>query len=350
MKNTLFLVITAFIAVSCISSQKEVTKLDDMFHHTDSMTHQKCDTKDYIWGHPSAMRYLHSMIFVFDEKADNLFHLIDCRETDSIIHFGVKGQGVNEFITPFDFQVMGDTALSVFDLAKRELFLLSPSQIKRGVEVYPSLFKDTIPNVIKVLATKFHSFVSLGFYEECMFKYRGRDIDSVQNIGHYPYKDAGEQAVNGIVRAMAYQGTLNINPSNDKFVYAVNSADILYFYEINPQHVKQVRKYEFNHPEYTPMGEKGGWSAAISADNKMTFMASATTDKYVYLLYSGKSIREADLKVFSGNVIYVFDWLGNAIKKIVLDVPIEEFCVNGDDSEIYAFSNLPEPTLIKFAL
>ena len=51
-----------------------------------------------------------------------------------------------------------------------------------------------------------------------------------------------------------------------------------------------------------------------------------------------------------GTIIYVFDWNGNAVKKYELNIPVTLISVDDEDKVLYAFSNMPDPELIKFKL
>ncbi|KAA4557561.1 hypothetical protein F3B51_26380 [Bacteroides ovatus] len=72
--------------------------------------------------------------------------------------------------------------------------------------------------------------------------------------------------------------------------------------------------------------------------------------KYVYGLYSGKNFKENGLETLAGTIIYVFDWNGEAIKKYELNVPVTLISVDNKDEMLYAFSNMPDPELIRFKI
>lgn len=49
------------------------------------------------------------------------------------------------------------------------------------------------------------------------------------------------------LRGMAYQGIIRLNPFMDKFVYAVNTSEIIHFYKINNTDISLIKKYEMNY-------------------------------------------------------------------------------------------------------
>lgn len=341
------LVLYLLFVIACSPSQK---KGSFDFESVDTLKHVKTYLDEHIWGHPMSISYLDSMLLVADERADiGLLHLIDCHDMTSVLDFGTKGQGRNEFLMPFDFQMLNDTTLTLFDLANRSLYSLNLREIINGIYEFPVCYKDTVPGTIKILPTKYDTFVTLGFYENCMMKLQGKGMDT-KLYGEYPYRDDDERKIENRLRGMAYQGVFRSNLSKDKFVYAANSADILYFYNITPEDISIVCKYEYNYPEYMTRVQGDSRATPMSPTNNRTFVDVATSDKYVYLLYSGRNFKEVGLKAFEGSTIYVFDWEGNPIQKYILDIPITYLCVNPKDTELFAFSNMPEPTLVKFDL
>lgn len=169
-------IVVFFISIvfySC-ENNKINSRLDNLFTSKVFLEYEKMSSNNYIWGTPMDMLYCDSAIMVFDEKSENgLFHLVNLNNLDSIYDFGKKGQGVDEFLMPFDFQLFNEKAISVYDLYKKTLSVLNIPEIKTGIRNYSILIKDTIPGTIKVLPTAFNTFVSLGFYEDCMFRLWG---------------------------------------------------------------------------------------------------------------------------------------------------------------------------------
>lgn len=326
-------------------------QIDDLFTNRIFLEYEKIPSNGYIWGTPMDMIYCDSAIIVFDEKSeDGLFHLGDLNDLDSIYDFGKKGQGVNEFLMPFDIQLFGKSSISVYDLYKKTLNVMNISDVKNRISNFSVLTKDTIPGTIKVFPTAFNTFVSLGFYEDCMFRLWGTGLIEEEHFMEYPYKDGDEKQIANRLRGMAYQGIIRLNPFMDKFVYAVNTSEIIHFYKINNTDISLIKKYEMNYPIYKTQVEGDMRAAPISSSNNSTFISLCISPKYVYGLYSGKNFKENGLETLAGTIIYVFDWNGEAIKKYELNVPVTLISVDNKDEMLYAFSNMPDPELIRFKI
>lgn len=341
------IIVLSFVA--CSQPQKG-GMIDSMFTQTDSIFHSVLNAHEHLWGTPFAMQYIDSLIFVYDEKSESgLFHLYDIKN-DTVTDFGRKGQGKNEFIMPMEFQICNDTTATIFDYANKNLYCYNPKNIIEGELSFSICYKDTFPTTVKLFKTKYNTVLDFGFHENCMFMLKQMNGKIIKKSKEFPYRDMNEKRIDNRLRGMAYQGILRNNPSNDKFIYATNSADIIYFYKIDSMDVTPIRKYEFNYPGYKPVQGNNSRSAPISTQNIKTFIDGTATDKYVYVLYSGKCFKDAGLRAFEGNVIYVFDWNGDAVKKYLLDIPVFRICVDKKGNTIYAFSNNPECVLTKFDL
>lgn len=88
----------------------------------------------------------------------------------------------------------------------------------------------------------------------------------------------------------------------------------------------------------------------MSAENKMGFISAYATDRYVYLLYSDRTLKDYKEKAFMGNVIYQIDWDGNPVSKYETDLPLSQICVSNSDDMVYAIANREENLLVEFAL
>ncbi len=324
--------------------------IDPLFTEVDSLKHTSLNSGEHLWGTPFIMRCMDSLIWVYDEKSnENLFHLFNPKHPDHVISFGRKGQGNDEFIMPLEMMSYNDSVGMIYDYATKKLVSFCSNDILEGTPEYTLSYKDTFPSTVKLFVTRFNTVLSFGFYDDCMF-YLQRDNQLLQKLGEFPYRDANEREIDNRLKGMAYQGVLRNNLSNDRFVYAVNSAEIAYFYKIDSLKAVPVCKYEFTYPEYKPVQQENARSAAISSRNVKTFIDVTATDNYVYILYSGKNFKESGMRAFEGNVLYVFDWEGKPLKKYLLDVSVTRLCVNKEGNTIYAFANIPETTLIKFEI
>jgi len=79
-------------------------------------------------------------------------------------------------------------------------------------------------------------------------------------------------------------------------------------------------------------------SMAFSLDSKLGFPSITTNDSYIFALYSENTLKDAIEKrdeIFYCNVILIYDWDGNPVKKLLLDKPVRSISFNKKHNMIY---------------
>lgn len=220
-----------------------------------------------------------SMYSVFRQTSTNL-NLVDS--------FGTKGQGPGEFIFPESMRLMPNQ-VAIFD---RSLIRLSET-------AFPLL--DTIKMDL-VTNTSFVGLNNIWKLEDDLFvglTYSDTTRVVVLNKGSlYPskigYPDDGMKAPMR-QKSLIYQGNLLKHPSRDEFVYSSLYGRIIEFYELDRAKNELTRKIGKNiiFPQYTPMKDSNEIGANFTKDNVTGYLHSCVSDEYVYLLYSGKTIKDS---------------------------------------------------------
>ena len=349
-KITYILLLNLLYLFSCQNiNDKKVQEWEKSFTKSQKLTSAPCLQEELILGRPFLMQYSDSSLLIYDDLADSLFLLIDLADNNKTYRFGQKGESGNEFLQVFSFcNMIPETSVGVYDTYKHCLREIDLQKIKQGLIEFPILARDSLSS-LKLFTTKYNTYLGTGFYEKNMLSLSGLPL------GHkfyfeYPYKDNREKSIPNRLRGMAYQGTWCSNKSLDKFLYVARNAPIIIFYGISESNVEKIYEWIGGYPIYkTETTEK--WSAApISADYKMTFISAYATDKYVYLLYSGKTIKDAKMDAFQSNVIYQMRWDGTPVQKFNLDYSTSLFCVSNKDDVIYTLANKGELELVCYKI
>lgn len=344
-----FLVVIVAVLFSSCSEKKTIQDFDDSFLNVRKIVSSDCLEQELILGRPYLIHYADSSIIIYDDLTDSIFTLVDLKKDNSVYHFGRKGEGKDEFLQVFSFcKLYADSLIGVYDVFRRNLIQVNLCQVKKGVIEFPVLTKDSLMS-INVYPTKYNTYLGLGFYENNMFSLTGDKIGN-KYFFEYPYRDSREQSIKNRLRGMAYQGTLCSNHSLDKFVFAVNSAPIFFIYSIRESEIEETYKYIGGYPEYRTEENGEMRSAPMSADNILSFIKVYGTEKYIYILYSGNSFKEAGIKAFNGNIIYQMTWKGEPVCKFELDFPVMNFCVSDADDNIYALADKGEIELVRYSL
>lgn len=348
MKRILFYLFALMAIIGCKEEHNAFPDFDSSFRDVCKVESIDFVESDLLLGRPFFVEYADSCIVIYDDLGDSLFVMVDLANGNRTYRFGTKGQGKNEFLQIASLHRMaGDSSVCTYDFYRHVLAQIDVRNVKQGIKDYAVLKKDSL-NSIDMLPTKYGSFIGLGFYENTMFSLLRENLTDF--FYEYPYRDSREHRISNRLRGMAYQGTLRSAPSLDKFVFAMNTSPIFMLYTIEEDKIVEQYRWIGSYPAYRPEETETSRSAPLDASKPVGFIYAYATDNYVYLLYSGKSMKDYQADAFTGNVIYQVDWNGNPVRKYVSDKSLVTFCVSDSDEMIYAVAKDNEPTLVKIDL
>lgn len=128
---------------------------------------------------------------------------------------------------------------------------------------------------------------------------------------------------------------LFMKPDGNKLVSAGRYTDQIELFDLT-QHkkLKTVTGPDNFKPE---LGYRsvGGFNKIIRNNKtRYAFLGGATTDKYIYLLYSGNKCDGPDQ--FYGRSIFIYRWDGTPVERLNLDKLVSSIAVSKDNKELYA--------------
>ena len=129
----------------------------------------------------------------------------------------------------------------------------------------------------------------------------------------------------------AYQFFIYSKPTGDKFVLSYRFLDAIEIYDTNTGKDIVIHGPEGYDVKFKPL-ERG---MIRTDETRFAFVNGTVTDKYIYMSYSG-SFCNSD-KSYYGSSIYVYDWNGNPIRKLVLNRLIDGLVVSENDKILYAY-------------
>ena len=340
---TLTLLMTILIGCTDASRKEAPVTID--------LRHQEISLPDLIIGGPRGMVKKGNYLIVLDWSTKYFYHLIDLKNKEYKAKFIRKGQGPNELIDPWNIHSFDEKSPYYYSLQKGMhliRFCFDTLTTQLSMEKYMKI--DRSRSLVFDLAPLSNElFVGNGIFDDVMFKTYSPKDSSGLAFGEYPYKDFEEKRISNRQRAMAYQGNIKANNQNC-FAYATHSAEQIYFYELQNGQAVELGRVNEGFAEYEPAGGRSGISVAHNALHPWIFVDLEVSDNYVYALYSGRTFAEYKLECQLGESIRVYDWHGNLKKEYRLDVPVLNICVDEKGKRIYAFANIPDPTLVYFDL
>lgn len=330
----------AFALSSCTPNQRNMDLIvSDVFC-------QPICNDDSILGAPNALALSDSILAIVDTQSDSLIHIVNVGKQKYICKTGVLGQGPAEFTMITSLNTSGNNSFCLYDPNKRTFYDMT---CMMDTASFSPLFRiDSLMHYeVRPLAN--HLYLATGIYEAnryCLVNSQGR-IE--KTFGEWPYRDEKEKNVSGRVKAQAYMGGITVNPSGTKFLSYVATADILSFYHLEKGEAHLVKETCLTYPDYA-YNDNSNSFRGTSREAPLTYLAAASTEEYVYLLYSGKSTGKYDLNAFSGNMIYVYSWDGDKVAELKSDKDLQCLCVSQDGKVIYTIASTPEPALVQILL
>ena len=309
-----------------------------------SLTHEVLMGDEYLIGRINDMALMNDSIpVVINVRSDNAFQVLDYSRK-KVLEVGNVGQGPDDFLLSFGLSSGMENTFSANDVNRRRFSTVHLNPEDDSWRVEHHLKFDSLMHIyVQPIAN--NRYVATGIYDDCHLMLLDEKGKPLKGFGEWPYQDEQEKKVPGKIRASVYQGKLEVSPSGDKLVFAVASGDMLYFYRILPNgELELLSKHENTYAHYDhTTGAHYGTAPFSNID-------ACATDDYVYTLYAGRSLKEHGMKCFQGNLIRVYDWKGTLVKKLQLDVDVEQIVVSKDDRKIYAIADLPDPVLVVFEL
>ena len=333
---SLFLIICLF---ACTSQGKQEK------HQTISYKHRVLVHSDScILGKPFLIALSDSILTVVDQNNEKMLYMFNVTSGKSLGGYVKRGQGPDEYYSISQLGKWKD-GLFFYDVNKR---VVAEIGFKDSIQIKPkfNLGKDVH---FSLAPLDNDVFIASGFYQDgrfCILKDSGTKQEYFMD---YPSRDEAEKKVTNQIKFQAYSGNLVVHPSGNQFMFCTGMADMLSFYTYDNDKILLTKEINKTFPDYKYDNENKRFTG-FSAHSDEVYLYACGTEKNVYLLYSGKSYAEAGDRAFLSSRIDVYNWKGEKVKTLMLDIPIKSMVVSEDDKTVYAISMNPEPQIVAFDL
>lgn len=312
------------------------------------LAHQTVEIKNDYLGKVGPLIATADRLYGVDFLLDTCLYCINPAE-NTLQRFGTKGQGANEFLYPGSLQYVDENTIGVFDVRLRKY-----SEIDCQSGFKPTMQSPKLGERLSFYAKKLPDgqYIGIGPYDDGMFTLFDTSGVARKCFYEYPYRDTDEKSIKNALRAMAYQGIFVSNPSKDKLAFSASHGEILHFYQWKEGNLELIRKIENQYPDYLPDESGNSLSAAMKKENRFGYISLYATDQYLYALYSGETMKSCleNNKEHDGDQITIFNWEGEEVKTLKLDIRCISIAVTPDDKILYGIANNPDPELERFDL
>lgn len=333
MKETAFFILIILFCISC-NHHDPVT-----FSRIENISCESQKTSPFM-GLPMSMKVFNNQLFISDFHGDSLIIRYDLKSQTEIGRFASRGNGPNEFISPI-FLFVSDSALFIQSMGNR-IFGYLPGSIYEEAETstFKSLFN--VPEMaVHMFPLDSQRFLATGFFEQGRYAILNDRGEIVSYFGSYPEYLKGEKDRPTINRGMYHQVMYEANyPAKKLICLSGHVLEILDFSSEVPKSVESILLSPYDY-DYSP----NNFISAKSKENTVFgAVAISSTENYVYVVYNpntpGNKLTPAD------NEIWVFDWKGTPVRKLIPDKNINNI-VAINDQLLYGISDLPDPTLVR---
>lgn len=341
MRKIINVVLLLSLLVSCTRNENEKVPCYQI-------TLQAVGEDDYVLGAGSEMAANEDFILIEEQNTDSLIHVIDVKNgAKHIGRIGEIGQGPEEFLIITNICTTADKkGFCAYDANRKILWQLKHTE--NGWEQIKLFEPDSLfHRVIKPLNDS--TYLASGYYNNHKFFLLSKDGDVLNRVGEWPYRDEAEKKVSGVMKSQAYVGDFTVSPSGKNVVYACLASDILSFYTYSDLELSLNKEIVNEYVDYNYRHDSNHFSGT-SRKASFGYLSIASNNNYVYLLYSGRSIKEYDLKAFQGNSIHVYTWEGKKVAELKSESDLDRICMSPDGDKLYAVALVPDYRLVEISL
>lgn len=344
-----FLLGLAFLCVSIIGvqcSQKPMVDLSE-FGHDDLLN------KAYLKGvvidstemlNPFQIETYDDYLFV-SEPNNLLVSVYDLNENKVVRKIINKGKGPEELLSISSLQVYnrnlvaycaGTKVIHVYDIAQLFDSIFSPVKV---IQIESSMCDNArmLNDSVIVYNSAPPARVVYDLIESDSI-YRIGDYSFLNNINHVP----------DTWLSQVFRNRMVCNGKSGKYALFNMFTDVVEFYEDTSLVKVLIGPDKFDAD--LELHNSGNISMVRGklGSTRDAYRSVYSNDEYIFASYSGTFVKD---ERYSLDQIFVFDWNGEPISRVLLDLPIESFCINFKNKKLLGFNfQMGYPRLISYDL
>lgn len=344
LRHSLFFVV---LLLSCAKSNKEPVLSG--FNKVIEISSSVSKIQSTKLGEIVDMLIVDTVLVVNEMFNDSIFKLFNVKSGKYLCSSIRTGRGPNEMVYPRAIHHLKDDIVTTYCENQKALFYISINNFLSRNNSFLRVVKFNRSDILRAYPINDSLSICTGMFKEgryCLYNLNS----NIGNVKYnYPSDDIHNKESN-LIKAFAFQGGISIKPDLKKFVSVTYFAGNIEIFDIVNNDFVRTYKHIYYLPQYKDMRGKG---AAFIKKNKNGFISLATSNDYIFVLYSGRSKEEYSMDYYCGNNLLVFDWSGKAIMSIKLDKSIRDMTLDRKNMKIYAYSinNISgEPEIISYII
>jgi len=275
---------------------------------------------------------------IYNEK--NAFYFIDLESFERIASSGIIGKGPGEMVRPaFLYLDSPENAIWISDAMKQVIYKFPIDSVLTQDRYLPSFFVESSFNRYGIISHFTMKEDQLEYYSGETGEYILHEVtgDSLTGIGlsHIFIPGNKFENINRSSEAFVW------HPHRDLVAVTYYVDDVLLIMSSNGEIIKKVKGPDFLNPyaNYSKQPLPTGAYHSLRADSQ-----------YIYALYNDDGPRVVDengeLSSEDSKWIFVFNWKGEPVKKIVLEHPAYSFDLDKAHNRIITYSNYLDEEIV----
>lgn len=340
--------VVLLLSMACAPKKDKSDPTIDFSNETNLMSKRLLSSESIFRA--ETMMLIQDYLIVHDIGLNYIYKIIDIDSDRYLKEFGKLGEAPNELDLPVFMNRVGieGNRIGINEASKQTFHEYSIDDILNSIKEPQVLLSTRKFDYGHIRVAQIHSdlFVGYGFYEKPYTLNLGNR--RIENIGNFPFQSQLNK-FSFPTLVMAYQPRLFKNPKKPLIVSSSVFSFNLDFLKISEKGQLEIyKKLHFWPPDFKDESEGNEASAAIKKENRFGNISTTVSGEFVYILFQDKPWEfEYPLK---SNRILVYDWEGNAVKIINLDVELNYIAVHEDDKYLIGYVDDGKANLYKFDL
>lgn len=260
-------------------------------------------------GIPLSIQTMNGYLVVCDRNESTCFTIIK-PDLSFCYHFGVYGDGPNEWIDPSGTLSMNEKSFSFYDGGKRSFVSYSLDSLLQRKDKASACIKTEVDgSIISHLSMTDSIYLATGLFKnDKRFVVLNGDGQPVVSSGTYDIeKTEGELPFH--VKGVAYQSTMTRHPDSYRFAVATRLGGMLELYDFHPDDcsISKVQGgIDLFKPHLSVMDIQETLNFAPDTKTRWGYLFLASDSQYIYALYSGLYQQQGE-PFITGNTVHVFN-------------------------------------------
>tara|TARA_R110002074_G_scaffold84259_6_gene187098 strand:- start:46481 stop:47488 length:1008 start_codon:yes stop_codon:yes gene_type:complete len=284
---------------------------------------------DFLGGTPYNFIASDSGLYIHDVdgKDNKIVHFYNFQKQELTESFIGKGNGLYESFSPKSSSL------------KNEYFMIFDITMRKVIEknLLTGDFKEVkVPNFFDKIKILNNEYLIGSGYKESIKKFQLLNRSNGELVEEFGDFTKFPENLNPEALKNYFQFSMEINPNESLVASAYRWHDCIEIFNIQTKESFSIKgPSQIDNFDALLVDQSGEFTFDRGPDILHCFISASVSKNYIYGLFSGKKDKEEN--AFFGKEIFIYDWNGKPIRKIMLDREVMTISISPDDKKLYAF-------------